>query len=1131
MAETPPLPADETALLESRTSRPPDYRSESEALRQLVSELAESPEEILPAVVRMAMERCGAQSAGLNVAETDEEGKPVFRCRATTGEYAAYLDRATPRERSLCRMVVDRAATQLFLRPDRYDPSFANEVHPIVEILLTPVLQDGRIFGTLWVVTHDEDRRFDGEDRRMLESLAGFASVAWISETGRRALAESEAEARIAQAESDRLNEEVRAERERLLALVKDAPAFVATMTGRNLKFEYVNEAYYSIVGHRPVVGLDLLQALPELEGQGYLEILLEVMDTGVPFVAEERPVMLQRAPGGPLEERFVNLVYQPSRDRSGAITGILTHGVDITDQVRAREVLARSEARYRTLFDSIEEGFVVLVMVFDEAGKPVDYRFREFNDAFSQLTGIPAEWARDGVSAREAVPGLEEFWFETYGRVATTGEAIRFENRAEPMGKWFDVHAFRIGGDESNEVGVLFQDISARRAADQELREATDLLQRITDGTDELIVAIDPEYRFTRFNESYSRDFSRVFGRDPKVGESLMDLLAHLPEDQANARSMWSRALAGENVDMTAEFGDPGRARRFFDLRFYPLRNSEGEIVGAGEIARDVTDREKLTAELRTEREKLQTLFELAPAFIAVLQGPDLVFEYVNDAYYTLIGHREVVGRPLAEAIPETVGGDFGQDYDRVLQAVLNSGESFTYDARPVMLQRKPEGELEERFLDLSYQPLREADGAVTGVLVHGVDVTDQTRSREELRRSERRQTMLLRLLEGQRESGDPLEMMRAASQALGLHLKADRVSFFEMPDDDTLDFSVGWSAGPLKLLTGSFPTSRLGNPYLEEIRTGRTLGIEDARTHPLTRDSEFGASETIALIGAPIFRNGRWVAGIYVNHGEPRAWTDEEIGLVREVADQTWVSIERARAEDALRVANQTLETKVADRTRELQETVREAEGFNYSISHDLRAPLRAIAATSSILMEDLGSEIGHEHQQLLRRQVENAQRLGRLIDELLRLSRLARVPVNSVPLDITRKAREVATECGCHVEVQEEMTAEGDPGLVRTVLQNLIGNACKFSPSQGTVRVTQQGNVITVSDEGIGFDMAYASKIFLPFERLVTDAEFPGTGIGLANVERIVRRHGGKVWAESEPGKGARFSFTLS
>ncbi|RYG42966.1 hypothetical protein EON79_17900 [bacterium] len=137
----------------------------------------------------------------------------------------------------------------------------------------------------------------------------------------------------------------------------------------------------------------------------------------------------------------------------------------------------------------------------------------------------------------------------------------------------------------------------------------------------------------------------------------------------------------------------------------------------------------------------------------------------------------------------------------------------------------------------------------------------------------------------------------------------------------------------------------------------------------------------------------------------------------------------------------------------------------------------------------------------------------------------------------LDVATIARSVFDESeeqgrtnGCTLQAQEGLTAQGDAGLVRTVFQNLIGNACKFSPNGGTIRLREEDGVFSLSDEGVGFDMAFAAKIFLPFERLVTEAEFEGTGIGLANVERIVRRHGGRAWVESEPGHGTTFFFTL-
>ncbi|RYG23322.1 PAS domain S-box protein [bacterium] len=260
------------------------------------------------------------------------------------------------------------------------------------------------------------------------------------------------------------------------------------------------------------------------------------------------------------------------------------------------------------------------------------------------------------------------------------------------------------------------------------------------------------------------------------------------------------------------------------------------------------------------------------------------------------------------------------------------------------------------------------------------------------------------------------------------------------------------------------------------------------------------------------------RWIR----EHGVPIFGSDGSfegyIGSCFDVTDQIQVQAE--------------LEARVAERTRELEEAVRESESFNYSIAHDLRAPLRAIASTSRILMDDLGETLSEEHRDWLARQVRNANRLGQLIDELLRLSRLARVDVNREAIDLTEKVRSVVGEIGGgrKVEIQEGMIANCDRALVRTVIENLVGNALKFSPTDSTVRVGETNGVFWVRDEGVGFDMQYAPKLFLPFERLVTEAQFPGTGIGLANVERIIRRHGGRIWAESEPGKGATFYFTL-
>jgi PAS domain S-box-containing protein len=237
---------------------------------------------------------------------------------------------------------------------------------------------------------------------------------------------------------------------------------------------------------------------------------------------------------------------------------------------------------------------------------------------------------------------------------------------------------------------------------------------------------------------------------------------------------------------------------------------------------------------------------------------------------------------------------------------------------------------------------------------------------------------------------------------------------------------------------------------------------------------------------------------------------------------------------AERELVRLNADLERRVQERTRELEFANREMEGFNYTVAHDLRGPLRTIVSTSRILAEEAQGVLSAEQLRLLERQAVNATHLARLLDDLLVYSRISRQDVRREEIDLTDLARRVA-ELACEgriddLTIAEDLRAEADPSLLRLVLQNLLENACKFSPQGGTITFGHDDAAFFVRDTGVGFDMAYARKLFEPFERLVRQDEFPGTGIGLANVKRVVERHGGRVWAQSKPGEGATFWFTL-
>ncbi|MEO8601480.1 MAG: PAS domain S-box protein [bacterium] len=252
--------------------------------------------------------------------------------------------------------------------------------------------------------------------------------------------------------------------------------------------------------------------------------------------------------------------------------------------------------------------------------------------------------------------------------------------------------------------------------------------------------------------------------------------------------------------------------------------------------------------------------------------------------------------------------------------------------------------------------------------------------------------------------------------------------------------------------------------------------------------------------------------------------------------------VTAQREREEHLLRF-NAELEARVNARTAELQASLRELESFSYSVSHDLRAPLRAIDGFSQALVEDYGARLDAQGLDYLARVRGAAQRMGELIDDLLGLARVMRKDLSYAPVAIGRLAREVANEIACAdpqrrvaVLVDDTLLAIGDAVLLRAALANLLGNAWKFTRESSNATIEfgadMRGGerVFYVRDTGVGFDMAYAAKLFQPFQRLHEPGEFEGSGIGLATVQRIIGRHGGWIWGESEPGCGATFFFTL-
>src|SRR5712692_2359221 len=324
-----------------------------------------------------------------------------------------------------------------------------------------------------------------------------------------------------------------------------------------------------------------------------------------------------------------------------------------------------------------------------------------------------------------------------------------------------------------------------------------------------------------------------------------------------------------------------------------------------------------------------------------------------------------------------------------------------------------------------------------------------------------------------------------------------------------------------------------------VEALRRGEPQLIDTHALPPGPEVDALLASGVHVYMAVPMIAGGELIGALSFG-GEQRIFPAEQVTIAQEVATQLAIAITQARLCERVKRHAEELEQRVAERTAQLEAVNKELESFSYSVSHDLRAPLRAVDGYTKMLEEDYRDRLDDEGRRLLAVVRDSSRHMGQLIDDLLEFARVGKQVPAKQRVELTALAREVADQMARGTPAQVALAplpaAEADRALIRQVWSNLIGNAVKYSGKQAEPRIEIGGreeateNIYWVRDNGAGFDMRYAAKLFGVFQRLHGQDEFPGTGVGLAIVQRVIVRHGGRVWAEGKPDAGACFYFSL-
>jgi PAS domain S-box-containing protein len=770
--------------------------------------------------------------------------------------------------------------------------------------------------------------------------------------------------------------------------------------------------------------------------------------------------------------------------------TSVLVLVRDITESRRAIEAIEQSEKRFRTLLENSADALTLL-----DADGLIVYE----GPTVERITGYaPVE--RIGLSSftniyPDDLPLVRKTLMGVLAAPGSSANAVFRSVRKDGSIWWTEGTATNLVHDPHVRAIVInYRDITDRKQAEEQLRESETRYRALIEHANDAIFVENSEDQIVDVN----RQACQMLGY---TREELLQLrVANLIAPEIGRRN---RAIEHE----FAQYGN--KPFESVDIRKDGARvpvEVTNTILPNGlalSIVRDITDRKRVEEALRESENRFRILFEHAGVGVARIDSNTGSFIQINQKYCDIVGftRREMEALDFQTIThPE----DLQKDLDLMNQLKKGEISEFTLEKRYLCKDGSPVWVL------LIVSPLWKPGEAPSAHIAVVHDITERKRAESDLSNSEKRFRVLFEnagvgVAQGDTNTGRFLKINQKYCDIVGYtHQEMENLEFASITHPGDLGRNL---------------------ELLEQLKRGEIPEFTMEKRY-IRKD---GSVVWVLLTVSPLW-----------NPGEP---PDTHITVIHDITEQKRAEYALRYSEAELRKLNAELEKRVSERTAQLELANHELEAFAYSVSHDLRAPLRAIDGFSRILMNEYAGELSAEAGELLERVRTANASMSQLVDALLGLSRMTRTEINRERIDLGWMARTILENLRQeHPErivecvAAERSFADGDARLLRVALENLLGNAWKFTSKQERARIEfgieiRGGETVYfVRDNGAGFNPRYADKLFGAFQRLHRTDEFEGTGIGLATVQRIIHRHGGRVWAESEVAKGATFYFTL-